>query len=256
MQNPEINQSQPVPMANEAFVLCRGGIHFSAKAGPRSKVDFYGTLYLSTLRMVVVNDKTGAECTGFDMPLATLYKEAFNQPIFGANNMTGLSPPLDTPDGADHWKWCISFRNGGVGTFLPFFFRLLQEMRRRMAEAPPQQAQVRARRPLTSSNRPPVGHAYHISMRCVYASLPAAHLQLAYRLPFPLVVFLAGGAGGGAGGASGRGAGLHATGLRRPERPYEILHLRAHAPLNLGRGGRGTRPEWTGSERSRAALPR
>lgn len=129
-------------MANEAFVLCRGGIHFSAKAGPRSKVDFYGTLYLSTLRMVVVNDKTGAECTGFDMPLATLYKEAFNQPIFGANNMTGLSPPLDTPDGTDHWKWCISFRNGGVGTFLPFFFRLLQEMRRRMAEAPPQQAQA------------------------------------------------------------------------------------------------------------------
>ena len=66
--------------------------------------------------MVFVNDKAGSEHAAFDIPLATLYKESFNQPIFGANNMTGLSPPLDLPEGADHWKWCISFRNGGVGS--------------------------------------------------------------------------------------------------------------------------------------------
>ena len=114
--NPELSNGQPVPMANEMFVLSRDGIHFSAKAGPRNKVDAYGTLYISTLRMVFVNDKAGSENAAFDIPLATLYKESFNQPIFGANNMTGLSPPLDLPEGADHWKWCISFRNGGVGT--------------------------------------------------------------------------------------------------------------------------------------------
>ena len=137
-------------MQNECFVLSRDGIHFSAKSGPRNKIDAYGTLYISTLRMVFVNEKAGSDTRGFDIPLATLYKESFNQPIFGANNMTGLSPPLDLPEGADHWKWCISFRNGGVGTFLPFFFRLLQEMRRRMQEASAptaQPTQVKTTRP-------------------------------------------------------------------------------------------------------------
>ena len=40
------------------------------------------------------------------------------------------------------YKWCISFRNGGVGTFLPFFFRLLMEMRNRMNGAAQQQQQA------------------------------------------------------------------------------------------------------------------
>ena len=71
----------------------------------------------------------------FDLPLATMRNEKFNQPIFGANNMTGASPPLDLPEGSDNYKWCIKFNNGGVGTFLPFFFRLLQEMRARMQQA-------------------------------------------------------------------------------------------------------------------------
>merc|ERR1712146_834844 len=91
-------------------------------------------MYLSTLRMVII-DERNAGC-GFDIPLATLQKESFNQPIFGANNMTGCSPPLDLPEGSEDYKWCISFRNGGVGTFLPFFFRLLQEMRQRMQQPP------------------------------------------------------------------------------------------------------------------------
>ena len=32
---------------------------------------------------------------GFDIPIATLVDESFNQPIFGANNLSGTSPPLD-----------------------------------------------------------------------------------------------------------------------------------------------------------------
>ena len=141
MQTPQINNNQPVPMANEFFVLSRGGVGFSAKSGG-AKVDGSGTLYLSTLRMVFVGDRAGC---AFDMPLATLGEEKFNQPIFGANNMTGVSPPLDLPEGSPDYKWCIKFNNGGVGTFLPFFFRLLAEMRNRMqqAQAAPA-AQVRA----------------------------------------------------------------------------------------------------------------
>ena len=127
-------------MANELFVLSRGGIHFTAKAG-RVKTDGYGVLYLSTLRMVFVSDRADV---AFDIPLATLEKESFNQPIFGANNMTGQSPPLDQPVENGPYKWCISFRNGGVGTFLPFFFRLLQEMRHRMQPQQQQQPVVQA----------------------------------------------------------------------------------------------------------------
>jgi len=129
MQNPEIANGMPQCMANEYFVLSRNGMAFSAKRG-NQKVEGSGTLFLSTLRMVFVVDGNRA-LTGFDIPLATLENEKFNQPIFGANNLTGDSPPLDAADG-EKYKWCLSFRNGGVGTFLPFFFRLLTEMRQRM----------------------------------------------------------------------------------------------------------------------------
>ena len=101
MQNPQVQGGMPVAMENETFVLRRQGIAFSAKSG-RVKVDGSGVLFLSTLRMVFVADKG----QHFDMPLATLYEEKFNQPIFGANNLTGTSPPLDGLP--DNYTWCIS----------------------------------------------------------------------------------------------------------------------------------------------------
>ena len=150
MQNPQVQGGMPVAMENEVFVLSRAGIHFTAKSG-RVKAEGSGNLFLSTLRMVFVADKGHH----FDMPLATMHDEKFNQPIFGANNMTGQSPPLDLEQDAEHYKWCISFRNGGVGTFLPFFFRLLEEMRRRMQQAATPVVQVR---PSADSRR---DSAYH-----------------------------------------------------------------------------------------------
>jgi hypothetical protein len=138
MQSPDVQNGQPVPMANEFFVLSRGGIGFKATSG-RVKTEFSGTLFLSTLRMVIVsNDGQHA----FDIPLATLKDEKFNQPIFGANNLSGASPPLDLAADAPNYVWVIKFNNGGVGTFLPFFFRLLGEMRNRVAPSAP--AHVRA----------------------------------------------------------------------------------------------------------------
>jgi len=77
---------------------------------------------------------------GFDLPLATLVNESFNQPIFGANNLSGESPPLEGTGLQDIIKWVLYFNNGGVGTFLPLFFRLLSEMRNRMAQSEPTNA--------------------------------------------------------------------------------------------------------------------
>lgn len=70
--------------------------------------------------------------------MATLTSESFNQPIFGANNLSGSSPPLEGTGLADTIHWTIYFNNGGVGTFLPLFFALLSEMRSRMAGPTPQ----------------------------------------------------------------------------------------------------------------------
>lgn len=133
MQNPELAGpgQPPIPMPGEQFILSRTGIHFTAKSGS-TKFDARGDLYLSTLRVVFVGSPRSS-ISGFDMPLATMQNEKFNQPIFGANNMTGVSPPLEGGGLTEDIKWCLSFKDGGVGTFLPLFFRLLMEMRSRMA---------------------------------------------------------------------------------------------------------------------------
>jgi hypothetical protein len=155
MENPALSSpnGEPVPMPSEFFVLSRHGISFSAKSGSW-KGEGRGNLYLSTLRIVFVvrwppapngrgrlphavaalpQAQRGGSCESFDLPLGTMHNERFNQPIFGANNMTGTSEPL--PGGlTDEIKWTLTFKEGGVGTFLPLFFRLVQEMRRRMAQ--------------------------------------------------------------------------------------------------------------------------
>ena len=88
-------------------------------------------LYLSTLRIVFVSNGGGG-MEAFDLPLATMRNEKFNQPIFGANNMTGTNAPLPDTGLSEDIKWTLAFKDGGVGTFLPLFFRVLQEMRQRM----------------------------------------------------------------------------------------------------------------------------
>jgi len=134
MENPALapDARTPAPIHNELFVLSRHGISFTAKSGSL-KFEGRGNIYLSTLRIVFVNEKRSS-FQGFDLPLATMQRESFNQPIFGANNMTGESPALEASACQGDIKWCISFKEGGVGTFLPLFFRLLGEMRSLMAQ--------------------------------------------------------------------------------------------------------------------------
>lgn len=140
MENPALlpDSRAPSPIHNELFVLSRHGISFTAKNGSL-KFEGKGQLYLSTLRIVFVNERRNSCFLGFDLPLATMQRENFNQPIFGANNMTGVTPALEGSSCQGDIKWCISFKEGGVGTFLPLFYRLLGEMRAQLAQ--PQQPQ-------------------------------------------------------------------------------------------------------------------
>eukprot|EP00960_Hanusia_phi_P048096 758766-Hanusia_phi.AAC.1 len=81
----------------------------------------------------------------YDIPLSLLHKERFNQPIFGCNNIEAVCLPLPGTDGETHVKLSFysgsyiflrcedmslrTFLSGGVGTFLPLFFDLLNRNR-------------------------------------------------------------------------------------------------------------------------------
>ena len=47
-----------------------------------------GELHVSTIRMVFINH-SGGDMQAFDLPMANITNEKFNQPIFGANNISG-----------------------------------------------------------------------------------------------------------------------------------------------------------------------
>ena len=66
--------------------------------------------------MVLLNHQK-SEFKAFDLPLALVFKEKFNQPIFGANYFSGICKPLYNmiPSDAEFKLW---FMEGGCGKFL------------------------------------------------------------------------------------------------------------------------------------------
>jgi hypothetical protein len=65
------------------------------------------------------------------VPLALLTHESFNQPIFGCNNLSGATTPLAGGGLSGTANFWLYFKSGGVGTFLPLFFGLLEDTRER-----------------------------------------------------------------------------------------------------------------------------
>ena len=65
----------------------------------------------------------------FDIPHALTFKEKFNQPIFGANNWTGVTKPLfgTLPADAEFKIW---FMEGGCGKFNKVYRFALSEIRK------------------------------------------------------------------------------------------------------------------------------
>lgn len=64
----------------------------------------------------------------FDLPLALTFKEKFNQPIFGANYLSGTTKPMHNmiPSDAEFKIW---FMEGGCGRFLKCFRMTLKQLR-------------------------------------------------------------------------------------------------------------------------------
>lgn len=136
--NPPIDQNTGVPLAitGEHFIMMRSGISFRVDIDDLGELSGKGVIFLTTLRIVFVNtspsrprELDGRSFNSFDIPLAYLSNENFNQPILGANNLTAMVAPITELGLTGMSTFKISFNEGGCGTFLPIFIALVQNIR-------------------------------------------------------------------------------------------------------------------------------
>jgi hypothetical protein len=95
--NPPTNSSgEPLRVQGEHFILQRNGIEFEVKIDGLGKLKGKGSCYLTTNRIILLNKNAKANDTlkSFDLPLCLMFKESFEQPIFGANYIKGTVKPL------------------------------------------------------------------------------------------------------------------------------------------------------------------
>jgi len=136
---PLAHDGVPAAVDGELFMLQRSGIAFEANIEGLGKFSAQGAIYVTTFRIVFVakapSTQHGLDFRSFDIPIKNIQEEKFNQPIFGANNMTGVVLPVVELGLRVPARWRIAFRQGGVGVFLPVFLQLMQEFRRAAAQA-------------------------------------------------------------------------------------------------------------------------
>ena len=83
-------EGEPCRVPNEIFMLKRKAVEFEIKVPDYAKYKGKGHLILTTCRIILVNTKKKGICKAFDLPLAHIYSEKFNQPIFGSNYESGM----------------------------------------------------------------------------------------------------------------------------------------------------------------------
>lgn len=118
---PQAPNGDPLRIDGEHFILHRKGIEFRCEIPGMGKLNGKGKLILTTLRLVLVNDKkeggSSTDLKAFDLPFANTFGEKFEQPIFGSNYWTGKSKPLHNSLPGDV-KFKIWFTEGGCQAFL------------------------------------------------------------------------------------------------------------------------------------------
>jgi len=111
--------------------------------------------------MVFVLKKPTPTIRAIEIPLILIENEKCSQPIFGANNLSGLATPVDAPpNSSERIKWKLFFTNGGMGTLVPLFYATLEYLRvssrRRPQEAPPPEfEQQQPTKPAVPNPEPP-----------------------------------------------------------------------------------------------------
>jgi hypothetical protein len=127
---------EPMQVRGEYFLLQRDGMHCSVTVPGLATLKSSGIIFLTTLRIVFVSTEhkkldlgSGMSFDAFDFPITTLHKEKFNQPVFGANSLSGTVLPLEGMGLPGPATFKLTFNSGGCGSFLNFFLRALREIR-------------------------------------------------------------------------------------------------------------------------------
>ena len=83
-------------IAGETFILDRRGMEFEIKIEGIGKMKGKGNMVLTSQRLVLLNCRGNPkdDLKAFDIPLALMFNESFEQPIFGANYIKGKCKPL------------------------------------------------------------------------------------------------------------------------------------------------------------------
>mmetsp|Transcript_18950 Transcript_18950/g.34298 ORF Transcript_18950/g.34298 Transcript_18950/m.34298 type:complete len:263 (+) Transcript_18950:4284-5072(+) len=133
---PVLPDGLPAPVNGELMVLRRDDISAEFKLLSREKYSGRGNLFMTTARLVFVNKSSGP-MQSFDVPLALMSGEKFQQPIFGANYLEGNVSPLYGLIPSDaHFKF--KFMSGGASTFLKLFYNLAHQIRSNHGRGPDQ----------------------------------------------------------------------------------------------------------------------
>ncbi|KAJ1638166.1 hypothetical protein T492DRAFT_947132 [Pavlovales sp. CCMP2436] len=128
--NPALDEhtDDPVALEHERLLIRREGVTFDGTVDG-THYRLRGFAVLSNLRVVFVSQEPAA-ISALDLPLANTRHESFNQPIFGCSNISATTSPLRGGNIRSDVAWKLEFREGGVGTWLPWFFTVLKVMRR------------------------------------------------------------------------------------------------------------------------------
>ena len=74
---PQGPDGDPYRVANEHFILHRKGTQFEINIEGMGKLKGNGKMILTTLRLVLINNKGDGELRAFDIPHANTFKEKF-----------------------------------------------------------------------------------------------------------------------------------------------------------------------------------
>jgi hypothetical protein len=126
----------PAPFQGETIALARHGVDIAIDGlrTANGKWSASGTLWLTDVRLVFVAPAANADgLQAFDFPLAYITHDKFNQPIFACNNLAGKVWPATGGGGPagtlPPHEYKLYFKEGGVGTLLPLYYRLVSQAR-------------------------------------------------------------------------------------------------------------------------------